>query len=149
VAVYLRNATRGTGVDTAALVAATHTILNAIGEPVSSLSLSLVRDAEIRKLNATFRGKDAATDVLSFSLVEGEAPSQRGERMLGDVVISVDTALRQARDYDATLDEELRRLLIHGVLHLIGHDHEEAADAKRMRAQERRLAKAIGLAWPY
>lgn len=71
------------------------------------------------------------------------------ERLLGDVVISVDTAQRQAAGYEATLDDELRRLLIHGMLHLVGHDHEEAAQRARMEAEERRLAAAIGLAWPY
>jgi probable rRNA maturation factor len=69
--------------------------------------------------------------------------------MLGDVVISVDTALRQAVDYDASLQNELYRLLIHGVAHVMGHDHEEPAERQRMLALERRLADAIGMAWPY
>jgi probable rRNA maturation factor len=70
------------------------------------------------------------------------------ERMLGDVVISVDTARRQAARYGAPLDVELRRLLIHGVLHLLGHDHEQAGERAIMEAEERRLAAAIGLDWP-
>jgi probable rRNA maturation factor len=69
--------------------------------------------------------------------------------MLGDIIISVDAAVRQAADYDATLDAEIGRLLVHGVLHLLGHDHEEAGERARMRREERRLARCIGLAWPY
>ncbi|MGH7708124.1 MAG: rRNA maturation RNase YbeY, partial [Vulcanimicrobiaceae bacterium] len=67
----------------------------------------------------------------------------------GDIVISLDTAARQARGYEATLDAEIDRLLIHGILHLLGHDHEAPADAAAMRRNERRLARAIALPWPY
>lgn len=123
-------------------------LLAALDESAASVSVSLVRDRAIRRLNRDYRGRDAPTDVLSFSLVEGGAPAG-GERMLGDIVISVDTALRQAADYGASLEDELRRLLIHGMLHLLGHDHEIAAQARTMRAEERRLARAIGLTWPY
>ena len=69
--------------------------------------------------------------------------------MLGDVVISVETARRQAAEYDATLQRELYRLLIHGLLHVLGHDHEEAGERAEMETQERRLAEAIGMPWPY
>ena len=69
--------------------------------------------------------------------------------MLGDVVISIDTALRQASDYDASLQDELYRLLVHGVAHVMGHDHEEPGEREEMLVLERRLAAAIGLAWPY
>jgi len=69
--------------------------------------------------------------------------------MLGDVVISVDTARRQAAEYDAPLAREIERLLIHGILHVLGHDHEEAAERAAMESEERRLADAIGMPWPY
>jgi probable rRNA maturation factor len=86
---------------------------------------------------------------LSFPLVT--AGEQRGpsERLLGDVVISVDTAARQAAGYDATLATEIRRLLIHGLLHLMGHDHERDDERVAMEREERRLADAIGMPWPY
>jgi probable rRNA maturation factor len=64
-------------------------------------------------------------------------------------VISVDTARRQAADYDAPFDREVERLLIHGVLHLLGHDHLEPAERAVMEAEEQRLADAIGMPWPY
>ena len=69
--------------------------------------------------------------------------------MLGDIVISVDTALRQAADYDAPLAREVERLLIHGILHLAGHDHLEPDERAVMEAEERRLADSIGMPWPY
>lgn len=147
-AVYIKNAPKS-GVDARALKRTAEALLSAAGEGGSSVSISLVRDATIRKLNRAYRGKDAATDVLSFGLLEGEGPRDGAERLLGDVVISLDTARRQAADYDATLDMELRRLLIHGLLHLLGHDHERPRERAAMEREERRLARAIDLPWPY
>ncbi|MGH7330331.1 MAG: rRNA maturation RNase YbeY [Polyangiaceae bacterium] len=115
-------------------------LLDAVGKPKSVLSISLVGDAAIRKLNREYRNVDRPTDVLSFPL---------DERVLGDVIISVQTARRQAKDYDAPLQREIERLLIHGVLHLLGHDHHRKDERKRMIREERRLADAIGMPWPY
>lgn len=145
--IYYRNDVRNSGVSGRALVATAKKLLAAAGEPSSSLSLTLVDDAAIRRLNREHRGKDKATDVLSFSLVENGSAS--AERLLGDVVISIETARRQAADYDASLQEELYRLLIHGILHVMGHDHERAQERRVMVTAERRLARAIGLTWPY
>lgn len=147
--IYLRNRTRGSGVDAAGVRRVVRTLLTALGESRSSVSISFVRDAEMQQLNREYRGKDRTTDVLSFSLVEGEAAPPGGERMLGDVVISVDAARRQADDYDAPLSREIERLLIHGMLHLLGYDHQRSGERARMVAQERRLAVAIGMPWAY
>lgn len=168
--IYYRNDVRSSGVNGRALVTTAKRLLTAAGEPASSLSLTLVDDATIRRLNCEHRGKDKATDVLSFPIhashewvpenLTGAPPSKASrppraepagspERLLGDVVISVDTARRQAAEYDATLQAELYRLLIHGILHVLGHDHERARERRVMVAAERRLARAIGLAWPY
>ncbi|MCB0338358.1 MAG: rRNA maturation RNase YbeY [Bdellovibrionales bacterium] len=103
----------------------------------AKLSLLFTNDSRIRELNRAYRKKDAATDVLSFSLHEGEVvpfPSAS----IGDVVISVETAQRQAKERDIYLYQELLRLFIHGVLHLAGFDHENVSDedANRMRAKE-------------
>lgn len=113
-------------------------ILRATGQARAELSVDLVGDREIRELNRDYRSKDRATDVLSFSLLEGEWSGFRGE-MLGDVVISIETARREARKRHRALNDEVTRLLIHGVLHLLGHDHEEDDEAGCMRAEERRL----------
>jgi probable rRNA maturation factor len=148
--IYYRNDVRASGVDGRALVATAKKLLAAVDEGESSLSLTVVDDAAIRELNRDHRGKDKPTDVLSFPMFESGDASHAGvERMLGDVVISVETARRQAADYDAPVQRELYRLLIHGILHVLGHDHEEAAERAEMEAQERRLADAIGMPWPY
>jgi probable rRNA maturation factor len=148
--IYFRNAVKGSGVDTRRLKSVARKLLFEVDEPDSALSISLVGDREIQTLNREHRGKDKPTDVLSFPLYEpGEVPALDGERLLGDVVISVDTARRQAADYDALLQNEIYRLLIHGILHVLGHDHEEPAERRAMEAEERRLAAAIGMPWPY
>ncbi|MBV8198015.1 MAG: rRNA maturation RNase YbeY, partial [Candidatus Eremiobacteraeota bacterium] len=81
--------------------------------------------------------------------LDGVTGDASPEPLLGDVVISVETARRQAADYDVPLQREIYRLLIHGLLHLVGHDHVVAAERRVMRREERRLAQAIGLPWPY
>ncbi|MGZ3504094.1 MAG: rRNA maturation RNase YbeY [Vulcanimicrobiaceae bacterium] len=158
--IHYRNATRGSGVDSKRLQRVARQLLVAAGEENSSLSLTLVNDREIKELNRVHRGKDKPTDVLSFPLHtshEGDPDETAGtapqaaiqERLLGDVVISVESAKRQAGAYDAPLQNELYRLLIHGILHVLGHDHEEAEERERMVAEERRLAAAISMPWPY
>jgi probable rRNA maturation factor len=145
--IYYRNDVRRSGVNGRALVGTAKRLLKAVGETDSSLSISIVNDEEIRRINRDFRGKDAATDVLSFALDENGSSSP--ERLLGDVVISLETARRQAAQYEAPIQRELYRLLIHGLLHVIGHDHERLPQRRVMNAEERRLAAAIGLPWPY
>jgi probable rRNA maturation factor len=145
--IYYRNDVRRSGVNGRALVATAKRLLAALGERGSAVSLSLVGDDAIRSLNRDYRGRDRATDVLSFAL--DDAPQEAVERLLGDVVISVDTARKQAAQYDAPLQREIYRLLIHGLLHLMGHDHDGVAERRAMQREERRLADAIALPWPY
>ena len=99
--------------------------MTAAGEPGSQLSLSLVDDEEIRALNRDYRDKDRPTDVLSFAMREGEGGALHPE-LLGDVVISVETAERQAAEAGHSLDEELLALAVHGLAHLLGEDHATA-----------------------
>jgi len=97
----------------------------------------------MRTLNQQYRGKDRTTDVLSFALQEGRFNKVQ-PNMLGDIVISVPTAGRQAVDAGLTLQQELERLLVHGLLHLIGYDHERgAAHARSMHMKERSLLKRL------
>ena len=117
-------------------------LLRELGCPRAELSIALGADAAIAELNQRYRGKTGATDVLSFSLLEGAHAERRGE-LLGDVVVSLDTAAVQARRGRRSLDDEVLRLLIHGTLHLLGHDHERDDEARRMRAEERRVWKAL------
>jgi rRNA maturation RNase YbeY len=105
----------------------------------TELSILLVNDREMRALNRRYRGIDRPTDVLAFAQGEGAGGTPDG--LLGDVVISVDAAKRQAREAGESLGWEADRLLIHGLLHLLGYDHERsAAEARRMQRRERMLA---------
>ncbi len=147
--IYLRDTTRRR-FDRRGLKRALAILMCEAGEGEASVALTFVGDAGMRRINRERRGKDAATDVLSFPLYgAGEVTPPGVERLLGDIVISVPTAQRQAVAYDAPLTAELKRLLVHGLLHLLGHDHQRPKERARMEAQERRLAATIGLAWPY
>ena len=92
-------------------------VVREVGLPNSSLAIVFVRDRAIRKLNSTYRGRNTATDVLSFE--GGVEPGH-----LGDVVISIDRALKQATEAGLALEREISELVIHGILHLCGYDHE-------------------------
>lgn len=105
------------------------------------VSVLLVGDGRMRKLNREYRGKDKTTDVLSFP--QG-GPCGAALCSLGDIVISVPQTIRQAGEYGATFYEELARLLIHGLLHLLGYDHEgNAYQARIMRKLETEILEAI------
>lgn len=117
-------------------------MLRELGLMKAELSVLLTNDRGIRELNRVHRGKDRPTDVLSFALDESEVANAGPARLLGDVVISLDTAARQARARHRELFAEVRFLLAHGVLHLVGYDHAERADKRRMDAMTRRLVKA-------
>jgi probable rRNA maturation factor len=102
------------------------------------VSVVLGDDAFVRELNRTWRAVDAPTDVLSFP--------QEERPLLGDVVISMETASRQASALGHSLDVEARVLLVHGLLHLLGHDHEKSGrEASEMRAEEARLLALLGI----
>ena len=104
------------------------------------LSVLLVDDEQIRRLNRRYRDRDSATDVLAFPQQEADEPlSSPADRLLGDIVISVPTARRQARENDHTLERELIILLVHGLLHLLGYDHGTQQAAALMRRKEREL----------
>lgn len=115
--------------------------LAALGRGRAELSVLLTTDRRIRGLNRRWRDIDRPTDVLSFPLSE---PPGFGP-LLGDVVISLDTAVRRARQDGRRVQEELDRYLAHGLLHLLGFDHRRPAEARRMARQEAELIQAEGL----
>jgi len=137
------------------LEAVVEAALAAEGMPAhAEVSVTLVDDDEIQALNRDYRGKDAPTDVLSFPIWEPEEiadlrlhPERYPERplLLGDVVISVPTAIRQAEEYGHGVDRELAYLCVHGVLHLLGYDHEEEAARQAMRQREEAILAEAGL----
>jgi probable rRNA maturation factor len=121
------------------LVKTAEKALSAEGCPESSeVSVLLLDDAAITALNRDYRGKDRPTDVLSF--YQAENPEERGD-VLGDVVISVETAKRQADERNKSLDDEMDLLLAHGILHLLGYTDYTEDDAKHM---QHRAAEIIG-----
>jgi probable rRNA maturation factor len=107
------------------------------------VALALVTDRYIRSLNKTYRAKDRATDVLSFP--HPDRPAPRAPVHLGDVVISVDAARRQAGAAGHPYTVELKILALHGLLHLLGYDHDSRSDGGRMARLERRLRAKGGL----
>ncbi len=135
-------------------------VLEAEGVGAAELSVTVTDDETVRSLNREYAGQDAVTDVLSFSQREGEefAAPPGGAPLLGEVVIAYPTALRQARDRlprqaarpstgsgraVVIADAEVARLLIHGILHLLGYDHGEPEEGRRMRAREEELVEAV------
>lgn len=120
-------------------------MLSALGLSGAELSILLTGDREIHDLNLRYRGKNKPTDVLSFPQNDME-PAEGAPRVLGDVVISVETTRRQAAEKGHSFEREMAILLIHGVLHLIGYDHERGGkDAAVMRAMERRMLTGLGV----
>src|SRR5262245_22272104 len=109
--------------------------LNAIGNSESSATIAFVSDKRIRQLNGQFRGIDKATDVLSFPAGE--------KTNLGDIAVSVDTAVVQAKENGLSFDEEIAQLILHGLLHLSGYDHE--TDNGEMNRLELRLRKKLAI----
>ncbi|MEW6682438.1 MAG: rRNA maturation RNase YbeY [Nitrospirota bacterium] len=119
-------------------------VLLEMGFVKAELSLVFVDDGEMRLLNATYRRLNEPTDVLAFAMSEGRFGGIN-PHVLGDVVISAETAAFRAKEEGRELDDELDALLVHGILHLIGYDHERSpADARLMRAKERSLLHSLG-----
>lgn len=129
------NRQRGKKIDTEAWSTFAVKALEAIGNQASSATIAFVSDKNIRKLNQQFRNIDKATDVLSFPAEE--------ETNLGDIAISVETAAAQAKENGLTFEAEVAQLILHGLLHLSGYDHE--TDSGEMNRLELRLRKKLGI----
>lgn len=113
--------------------------------PGCELGVTFCDDAQIRALNAEWRDKDKPTNVLSFP-----TPGPLSARpLLGDVVVAHETVAREAVEQEKTFREHSAHMVIHGFLHLIGYDHETAAEAEEMEGLERRIASRLGLRDPY
>src|SRR5262249_27495166 len=136
-------------VKTKRLLEAARTVLGAEGAPKAEVSILLTDDATVHAMNRDYRYQDKPTDVLSFAQRdrhpdEPAAPSgpplqegAGGGELLGDVVISVETAARQAEQHGVSLDDELALLTVHGILHLLGYDDTTEEGAEEMRKKER------------
>lgn len=145
-AVYLRVRLTRFAVRQTTLAHLAERVLSAVGESRSELSLELTGDRRMQRLNREYRKKDRPTDVLAFPIREAALPRvvRPVTPMLGDVVISLPTAVRQAKEAGRSIDIELAMLLVHGVLHLCGYDHERnSREAARMSRRERALLRLI------
>jgi probable rRNA maturation factor len=141
----MREKTRSRVVSTAEIQQAAETLLRTLKLPKAELSVVLCDDATIHTLNRDYRRKDKPTDVLAFALREGPGGHLAGD-LLGDVIISLDTATRQAKERAIATRDEVRMLLAHGLLHLLGWDHRTDAEDRRMRAETDRLLAALARA---
>ena len=125
---------------------AVQVILSALDFPDGEISILLVDDPQIATLNENYLDRQGPTNVIAFAMREGEFP-HLSPHLLGDVVISMDTAAREAQEADLSRERRFNELLIHGILHLFGYDHENSAkEARRMEAKSRELLKTIGMA---
>ncbi|WP_426024516.1 rRNA maturation RNase YbeY [Brevundimonas sp. PWP3-1b1] len=115
----------------------------AMGAVQGDIVVLLTDDAAVRDLNARFRDKDKATNVLSFPAPENAAPH------LGDIVLAYGVCAAEAQTQGKTLADHLSHLVVHGVLHLLGRDHEDDGEAEEMEAEEREILAQIGVADPY
>lgn len=130
------NRQRGKKIATAQWVDRTNEMLAAIGKVESSVTIAFISDRTMRNLNRQFRGLDKATDVLSF-------PNDPESDELGEIAISIETAARQAKENGLTLNGEISQLILHGLLHLSGYDHE--TDNGEMNRMELRLRRRLGI----
>lgn len=119
----------------------------ALGDRTGSVVVLLTDDATVHELNARFRYKDAPTNVLSFPAAPMDLPGQATP--LGDLVLAHGVCANEAHDQSKTLADHLTHLVVHGTLHLLGHDHMDDADAEAMEAHEVTILAALGVADPY
>jgi probable rRNA maturation factor len=117
------------------------------GHPI--VDVTLADDAEQRRLNRTYRGKDMPTNVLAFPQGVPHSSQADAPVLLGDVVLAFETVRREAADQHKPLANHLRHLVVHGVLHLLGFDHEKAAEAAAMEAREIKILAGLGVPDPY
>lgn len=122
-----------------------------IGEEVSAGTVSCLFacDAEVQRLNATWRGKDRPTNVLSFPAEPLPGLPEQEEQPLGDIALALGTVEREAAEKGIAADAHITHLLVHGLLHLIGYDHIDADDARQMESLETRILARLGIADPY
>jgi probable rRNA maturation factor len=134
----------GVHIDERPFVRAAQQTLSILGLNKVELSILLCGDDFIHQLNRDYRGKDSPTDVLSFSQREGGSPD---DPVLGDVIISIERAQKQASERHHDLGDELSLLLVHGILHLLGYDHEEDEEAEEMESKEKEILCLLKVEW--
>ena len=148
-AVLVSNTQKKVRVSAGRLKKAASSVLEYMGCPDAELSVLITGDRKMRALNRQYRGIDSTTDVLSFPVLEGEASFKAAfsredgpPPALGDIVISATRALKQSGEIGQTLEDEMLFLLVHGILHLLGYDHEKSSSEKRV--MEKKQKEVVG-----
>lgn len=147
--IYIRNTQRKVAVNTQQLARDAQKVLDLLKYSDYDLSILITTNKTIREYNKTYRHKDKATDVLSFpyhtDLVAGNRikPVFEEDKNLGDLIFSAEYIVKAAQEYKVTFDARVQLLLVHGICHLLGYDHIEDADYRRMRAKEAWLLKKL------
>lgn len=116
--------------------------------PPSEISVVLSDDEHIRELNKHHRNMDKPTNVLSFPAARMKAPAG-APRFLGDIVLAFETVEREAREEEKPIENHISHLVVHGVLHLLGYDHEDEDEAELMERRERQILSGLGIPDPY
>jgi probable rRNA maturation factor len=137
----------------AAMAASSHAALADVA-PAVEVSVRLTDDAEVQILNRDYRGKDKPTNVLSFPMVPPDlfdslSNSDDGEVLLGDIVLAAETCAREATEKHITLEAHAKHLIVHGLLHLLGYDHEDEGQAEHMEELETVALDTLGVSDPY
>jgi len=140
--VLIKNRQRKQKLDTRNIRKFTQDVLDLLGCGEKELSLVLASDRQITEINRDYLGRNKPTNVISFAMTEGEF-GDLDSGLLGDVIVSIDTAFRHASESGAEPLDETHYLIIHGILHLIGYDHETGEDGKRMRKKEAEVFSAL------
>lgn len=142
-AVLITNQQHQHKISTEQIRTAAETLLNALGKAEAELSLLITDDAHIAELNRDYLGRTGPTNVIAFPMGGGDLPDIEPE-LLGDVVISVDTAAREAADAGYSMEQRFTELLVHGILHLLGYDHEtNEQDAAEMAEKTEELMEHL------
>lgn len=147
--ILIKNTQRKQAIDLKKIERDAQKILNELGYPDFDLGIWFTNNKTIRYYNKKYRDKDKATDILSFSfhpnLKAGESikPKSEDDKALGDLVISVEYVAKAAKEQGTTLENHLQRLIVHGVCHLLGYDHEKDEDYEKMQKKELYLLKKL------
>ncbi len=140
--VLIRNRQKNQKLDIREIRKFTQGVLDYLGLNSKELSLVLMSDSQITQINRDYLGRDKPTNVISFSMAEGEfCGPETG--LLGDVIVSVDTAFRHAAQSGEVPDDEVLYLIIHGILHIVGYDHETGEERRKMRKKEAEIFSAL------
>ncbi len=147
--ITLRNTQRSIAIDKTKLRADAQAVLDMVRYSDYDLGIWITNNKTIKKYNATYRHKDKPTDILSFPyhpyLQAGQRikPQSEEDKNLGDLIISAEYVIQEAKKHCVTFEDRLQLLLVHGICHLLGYDHIEDADFRRMRAKEAYLLKRL------